>query len=459
MTGVSPPQAGLTRMRRTLRSWDVVILTLSGLSPAASVYITGAGVLHMAGTGAAAALMLGGVVAVVASLLCAELGAAFPNAGGIYPSIAGVLGRGPAFVTIALGLVAAPASLAFVALGLADYLRVFAPALPKLPVAFTALGGAVLLATLNIRINAWITGVFLATESLSLIVLTVLAGGHPVRGLGEVLLHPQMLGEHHRLLATPFWIMVLATLSGAFACSGSSLAIYFAEEIRGAPRRIGWVVALVGVVGAVVVGVPLVLLTTSVPDLAGSLSAEAPIAHYLKEVAGPAVAYAVTLAVALAILNNVIANMLAFSRFLYATGRDGVWPKPIGLRLSSLHRRFGSPWVASLALGCIGCGLCFVGERGLLVILSGDVFTAAMVVAAVLVGRRRGQTGVTSFRSPLFPLTPLLGLVVVAAVVAADWHDRQAGRPSLVLLSGVAVCALAYSKFRGLLRRFKPELR
>ncbi len=431
-------------LARSLGARDVLVLTLSGLSPTASVYITGSAVLHMAGTGAAMALLLGGSVVVLASLLYAELGAAFPRAGGVYPGITAVLGPGPGLVVVTLGLITAPATLAFAASGLADYLRVLAPVLPRLPLAFGALGSAALLCTLNIRTSAWVTAAFLAAEMGALLVLTCAAGLHPARGLGEVLAHPMMLGPQHRLAPTPNWTLMLATLSGAYACAGSGLAIYFSEDMRGPPRRIGGMVAWIGLITAVIVIVPLVLLTTGIADLKPILAAEAPISAYLTVTFGYPIAYATSLVVALAILNNIIASMLAFSRFLYATGRDGAWPRPISAWLSKLHERFGSPWLASLALALTAGVLCLVGERGLLVLLSGEVFTATLVAASVLVGRQRHLTGTSSFRSPLFPLLPLLGFMIVAAFFSADWHDRTAGRPSLLLLAGVAMLAAAY---------------
>ena len=436
-------------LRRSLGVSQVVVLTLSGLSPAASVYITGSAVLHMAGTGAAAALLLGGGVVVLASLLYAELGAAFPRAGGVYPGITEVLGRGAGFVAVMLGLITAPATLAFLSLGLADYLRVLAPGLPKLPLAFAALGSAALLGALNIRTGAWVTGALLAAEMLALLVLTLAAGLHPVRGLGEVLIHPVVLGPQRQLVATSGWTLALATISGAYACAGSGLAIYFAEEMRGPFSRIGGVVAWVGLVAAVIVMIPLVLLTTSISHIAPILSAEAPIAAYLSVTVGPLVAYVTSLIVAVAILNNIIASMLAFSRFLYSTGRDDLWPGAVGAWTSRLHSHFGSPWVASLVLAVIARLLSLVGERGLLVLLSGEVFTAAMVAASVLRGRRRGLTGATSFRSPLFPLLPLIGFMIVAAFIAADWRDPTAGRPSLCLLAGVALSAALYHHLSG----------
>ena len=447
-TRLQAPRADAKVLKRTLSVSDVVALTLSGLSPAASVYITGAAILHMAGTGAAAAVLMGGAAVVLASLLYAELGAAFPRAGGVYPGIVGVLGRGAGFVAITLGLVTAPATIAFGTLGLADYLRVLDPSLPKLPIALGTLGAVALLCILNIRANAWLTGAFLVVEIAVLVVLTGAAGLHPARGLGEVLLHPVMAGASHGLVVTPIWTLMLASAAGAFACSGAGLATYFAEDIRGAPQRIGSVVAGVGVVGALVVSIPLVLLTTSAPNLARTLTTEAPIAEYLKAIVGPSAAYATTLIVALAILNNIIASLLAFSRFLYSTGRDGVWPKLLADWMSSLHPRFGSPWLASLSLAAAAGVLCLVGERGLLVVLSGEVFTATLVIVSVLIGRRRGLTGISSFRSPLFPILPIVGFMIVAGFVAADWQDRSAGRPSLFVLATVALVAAGWAALR-----------
>ena len=103
-----------------------VRLLLAGY-PAMSVFIYGDGVLRMAGTGAVAAVLIGGLLAAVAGYLYAELGAAFPQAGGVYPSLVGVLGPFWAFPYITMMMLAAPTVTAFGLLGFADYVRVLAP--------------------------------------------------------------------------------------------------------------------------------------------------------------------------------------------------------------------------------------------------------------------------------------------------------------------------------------------
>jgi amino acid transporter len=79
-----------------------MLLAFSALSPAFSVYIGGDAVLHLAGTGAAVAFLVGGLTAAILGLLYAEVGAAFPGAGGVYPSLAALLGPLLAFPYIVL---------------------------------------------------------------------------------------------------------------------------------------------------------------------------------------------------------------------------------------------------------------------------------------------------------------------------------------------------------------------
>ena len=52
------------------------------------------------------------------------------------------------------------------------------------------------------------------------------------------------------------------------------------------------------------------------------------------------------------------------------------------------------------------------------------------------------------FKAPLHPIVPLFGLGVTAAAMAADWMDPDAGRPSVILLTGLFLAAMAYFHFR-----------
>lgn len=432
-------------MNRALGPSGVLLLTLSALSPVGSVYITGAGVLHLAGTGAALAFILGGVISAVLALLYAELGSAFPGAGGIYASLARVLGPAGGFPCIALQMVTAAPMMAFTAMGLADYVRVLAPGAPFLPITLATLVLASAVGVLKIRTGAFITGTFLVVECVALGMVTLVALLHPSRSLGAVLAHPVYL-DHGALAPVPWAVMGLAVVAGVYATAGANWALFFGEEMHDAQRRMGRVTAWAGVLASVTIAVPMVLMVMSAPDLRTMLSAEAPIAAFLSSAGGPVVAGLVSAGVILAIFNNQVVLGMALARFMFSTGRDGIWPGTVNRAFAHLHRGWQSPVRATVLLCIVSAFAVLLGERVLLIVISGNVFEYLLMAVALFVGRRQGVTG-RWFRIALHPLVPVVGLALVAAFIAADWMDPDAGRPSMILLSGVFLGSLAYCRF------------
>jgi hypothetical protein len=66
----------------------------------------------------------------------------------------------------------------------------------------------------------------------------------------------------------------------------------------------------------------------------------------------------------------------------------------------------------------------------------------------VLVGRARGMTGQPGlWRMWLYPLIPLLGVVLALAFAAADLLDADAGRPSLLILGAIIAASLLWHHF------------
>lgn len=433
-------------LNRALTPIGVMLLAFSALSPVYSFYIGGDVVLHFAGSGAAIAFLAGGVASAILSLLYAEVGAAFPGAGGVYPSLAGVLGPMLTFPYIVLMAPLALAGTALSAVGLADYVRVLFPSLGLLPVAYGGLVLATMVALLNIRLGAIFTGIFLAVEVLALAAICVVALSHPHRGLGELLAHPVML-SHGALTPVPLFTLGLAAVSGLWATGGAGWALYFGEEMVEAKRKIGRVIAWTGAIAALTIAVPMILMLMSAQDLKATLAAEAPMAAFLRVTAGPVLANLVSLGVIAAIFNSLIACMIAYSRYIYSTGRDGVWTPGLNRLLSGLHPRFQSPTAATLVLAVFAGLSILFGEKALLILISANVFDYILMAFAVIVGRRRGQLG-QDFRTPLHPLVPIFSLVVTSLSVIADWLDPEAGRPSTVLLWSLFIGALVYYHFR-----------
>lgn len=440
-------ESGEAAFERSLGPLGVMFLCFSALSPVVSVYLYGAGIIKIAGTGAVLALILGGALAGLVGLLYGEIGSAFPNAGGVYPAFVRVLGPRIAFPYIAVMLVAAPTTTAFALLGFADYARVLFPALPYIPTALVTGAVAAAIAVLRIRTGAAITGLFLAVEMLALAILTIVCLLHPARSFTGAVLHPLML-QGDALTAPPLTLVALATVAAIYGCGGANWALYFAEEMTDAERRIGRVVTIVSPLAALVIVIPLVAVLLSAPDLKAMLSSDAPIATALSAIGGPVLGAVVSAGVLLAVFNAIVATIMGLGRFLYATARDGLWPRIIGEPLARLSPRLGSPVNATCALALLAAGMMVLGERRLLILSSNQLLLEYSFLAlTALAGRRKQCVGI-HYRCAAHPLMPILGLLVPIAMAIADWMDPDSGRPGLFVFVVIVVLSLVYRRLR-----------
>jgi len=217
--------------------------------------------------------------------------------------------------------------------------------------------------------------------------------------------------------------------------------VFFGEEMFEARKRLAWVIFwALGIAAIAEIG-PVAAFAAGASDLKAVLGADNPLPAFVLASGGSLLAKAVSLGVAFAIVNAMIAIALINARQLYASARDGVWPASWNRALGAVHPRFGSPWIAALVMGAATAACCLINLDYLVMLTAnGLVLVYAGVSLAVLMGRRNGSTGRGEYRMPLFPLAPVLSLLALAAVAAADLADAKSGRPSL--LSNLAVMAL-----------------
>jgi fructoselysine transporter len=291
-----------------------------------------------------------------------------------------------------------------------------------------------------------ITGVFLAVELVALLVLIIVALTHLTNPLSTVLQHPVQL-VHDRLSATPLVTMAIAMVVGVWTTGGASWALYFAEELQDVQRQIGRVVAWSGAIASLTIAIPMVLVVLAIDDMPAVLRSEAPIAAFLDRSAGTLVGNLVIIGVIAAMFNALVASLMGQARLLFAVGRDGAFPARISRLFATLHPRFRSPVGATLTLMCVASVLTLLGERWLLIIISGNVSDYILIALAVWIGRRTGLTG-RIFAAPLHPLVPVLGVLGGVGAIFADWQDIDAGRPSMVLLLGVFIASLLFYSWR-----------
>ena len=410
-------------LARCLGVLGILFLTLSATTPASSVFIIVPGMLQSAGTGTLWAFLLAALVCLATAYVYAELSSAFPVAGGEYVAVARTLGPMPGFIVLGINVFNNIIFPPVVGLGVSAVLGTVIPGLPQIPTAICVVAGSTLCALLNIRVNALVTGIFLAVEVVALCVLVVLSLAEPARSFLPMLMHPVML-DHGALVPTTHSSIGLATTVAIFALNGYGMAVYFGEEMHDAHRKIARVILTSFGLSLCLELIPVVAVLIGAPDLKSLFGADDPFGMFVSARGGGLLSQMVAIGVVIAIVNAAIVTVLASARFFWCTGRDNVWGYRFDAFIGAIHPKWQSPWIATLIIGLI--------------------VTYAAISLGALAGRRNGNTGHAIYKMPLFPLAPIFTLLALAYVVYANWQDVDEGRPGMIATAAQIVLAAAY---------------
>jgi amino acid transporter len=436
--------ASPTPLARSLGVAGVLFLTLSVTTPASSLFVIVPGMLQVAGTGAVWATLIAALVCVATAYIYAELSSAWPVAGGEYVMVAHTLGPLAGFVMLGINVFNNLIFLPVAGLGIREVLVGVVPMLPQVPTAIFVVGACTLIGLFNIRVNAFVTGLFLAVEVVALLVVTALGLVDVQRNPLEFLTNPVMLAGQGLAPASLTSIGVAASIA-IFAFNGYGAAVYFGEEMHEAPQRIARSIMLALVFTLALEGLPLAAALMGAVDLRTVLASSNPFGELVTAMAGERAGQAMALGVTVAIVNAIIAWVLACARFFYGTARDGSWGRPFDRWMTAIHPRWGSPHLGTLIVGGVGMLLCFLPLR-LLEVWSGAglIVIYAGIAVAAMIGRRSGTSAHARYRMPLYPLAPIVTLIALAMITVATWQDVEEGRPAIVATIIQIVIAVGY---------------
>jgi len=445
VSAVADAQAG--KLHRRLGPVAVLLLALSSLSPVVSIFGIGGHVLHQAGTGAGPLFLIGICGAGIWAMNYAELGSAFPYAGGDYVGVGRILGGWAAAVTAALWLAILGPWIAYSVQTLTVYAAQLAPNLPPALFTFGGLAAAMGIALMSVRSSVVLTSLFLALEMAAVVIIIVASLHVPARGFDTMALRPVTVIAG-ALAPVPLAVLATVSVSAVFATVGGNQALAFGEELIEPHRNMGRVVVMACMLGAVCIATPVVLLVLGASDLEGVLGSPAPFTALVSTAIGAWAGPALNACVAIAIFNATIVSIMGGARLFYSLGRDRLFPEALNRFLTQVEPGSGAPRAATWLVGSIGLGCCFLESHVLLIFLTGFfVYGWSLVCLAVLIGRRKQATGGEGFwRAPLYPLTPVLGLAMAAAATVANLADAEAGRPSLITMGMVVLAALVWHR-------------
>ncbi|MGW4746018.1 APC family permease [Streptomyces sp. NPDC004290] len=401
------------KLKRSIGVVGGTLLTLSCVTPASTLFVVVPDLFDGVGTYAALTIAIGSLLCIGVAFCYSELGTLIPSAGGEYAIVSTLSGRLAGWLVFVLSLLVVMIVPPVIAMGTADYL---AP-LVHIPAPLAG-AGVMLLATLagllDLRANAWITGIFLVLEVIAAGIVAILGFSHSQRGVGS-LIHGQVAagGGTHSLVTGAMVVSGLAI--ALFITQGFSTAVYLSEELENPRRNVARTVLATLAISTAVILVPVVAITLGAGDLETLTGGD--ISGMIAAWSNSAVGTFISLCVALAIVNAGIVMVIQNSRVLFASARDKAWPEPVNNALSRLGR-FGSPWVATLVVGVPGAALCFVNLDTLYGVTGVSVTGMYILVAvAALFSRRGAHRDVPAWRMPLWPAVPVVLIGVLAYVL------------------------------------------
>jgi len=418
-------------LRRSLTASNLVLLGIGAIIGAGIFVLTGTAAAQHAGPAIILSFVLAGFCCLFAGLCYAEFAAMIPIAGSAYTYGYATLGELLAWIIgwdlILEYLVSASA----VAVGWSGYLVAFLHRLGiDLPTSFTnapyvvegagsliATGAivnlpAVLLCLLltvllvvGIRESASVNN-FIVYLKLVVVVLVICFGASYVDPANWSPFIPENTG-------TPGEFGWSGITAGAgvifFAYIGFDAVSTAAQEAKNPQRDLP-----IGILGSLAVCTVLyILMALVMTGIAPytELNVPHPVDVAVSK-AGPALSWLamiVDIGAIAGLASVVLVMIMAQPRIFYAMARDGLMPKAF----AKVHPRFKTPHVATIITGVVAAALAGLFPIDILghLVSIGTLFAFIIVCAGVLVLRKTDPDAPRSFRTPLVPWVPILGIL------------------------------------------------
>jgi APA family basic amino acid/polyamine antiporter len=250
------------------------------------------------------------------------------------------------------------------------------------------------------------------------------------------------------------WLPIIATLPLMIQLFlGIETTTEVGEEVAD-PKRVVPLGLALALLLTVVVYLSIAFTALSLVGAEALAASDAPLLTAAEAALGGWAMPLIVTAAVLALSKSMNAVFLVFSRFLYAMGRAGVLPEPLG----RIHPRFGTPHIATMVAFVACCLGLFLPSSLLFLLLAVNIPTMMKYLGSCLAAYNvaNRHPDVHAEARLKFGRGTVKGLAVagmIAAVVIASLGLTSDGRPYL-LLGGWLALGLGYYWLRG--RRRPP---
>ena len=352
--------------------------------------------------------VVGGILALCGALTYGEIGAAFPESGGEYnylsklyhPAVGFISG----WVSVTVGF-AAPIAAAAVALG--QYVSKVYPSVNAVVLALSIIAIITLIHSINLKAGSLFQRIFTIVK----VVCIVMFVGF---GLFHVPEHTVNFSADttawNDIFSKGFAISLIYV---TYAYSGWNAASYISGEMKDAKRNLPKALF----VGTLIVMVIYTLLnyvflySVPIPELKGVLEV-----GYLSanKIFGVQVGQFMSLVIAVLLISTISAMVLAGPRVMKSMGTDIK-----GLRFFAISNKNNVPYVAIIFQSVIAIALVLTSSFQSLITYVGftlNLFTF-LTVAGIFILRFKHKHIETSYKTFLYPITPLLFLSIILFIL------------------------------------------
>ena len=399
-------------LKRTLGLGDLILIVI-GTVIGSGIFLVPGPVLSQSQGSVSISLLvwtIGGVLSLLGALTYGELGASRPSAGGLYVYIRDAFGELPAFLYgWTMFFVMGAGSCATLAVAFTRYFGQFVAVSPLVGKLIAILMIAIVM-VINVRGTRGSANVQNLTTALkvggilvmSALLLTVGRNTAPATAAAAA---PQM-----SLLTG----IGLAMISVLWAYEGWQYATFSAGETRDVQRTFPRGIVL-GTAAIIVIYVVANLAYVAALGATRAASSERIAADAMSTAFGPAAGNLIAAIILVSMFSATNGLVLTSPRLYYSMANDGVFFK----KLAEVHPKFGTPAIAIVATCVWAMILAATGtfERLLTyVVFVGWVFYA-LGAMAIFVYRRREPNAERPFRTPGYPVTPVLFILSALAIV------------------------------------------
>jgi basic amino acid/polyamine antiporter, APA family len=195
----------------------------------------------------------------------------------------------------------------------------------------------------------------------------------------------------------------------------------------------------IGILGALVICTILYIATSAV--LVGivpyaSLDNPAPIAVAVNQIGLPWFAILVKIGAIAGLSSVMLVLLYGQTRIFYTMSRDGLLPSSLAV----VHARFKTPWINTIIVGIAAAGAAgFMSLDSLAELSNVGSLAAFCIVCVTVIYLRYHNPGLARpFRTPLFPITPILG-TVMCLILLMSLMAVEATRNFFLIYLGVGI--------------------